>query len=99
MTVAENAQLHANDLFVGQTGVAGTTGFVKLSDSATLFSTNICVPRWGSQGIGTLEVGGNSVVTNVHVLRIAYNATSTTGVGQSGTVAMRGGSIFFDIDP
>ena len=99
LNVAENAQVHANDLFVGQTGVAGTTGFVKLSDSATLFSTNICVPRWGSQGIGTLEVGGNSVVTNVHVLRIAYNATSTTGVGQSGTVAMRGGSIFFDIDP
>ena len=99
LNVAENAQLHANDLFVGQTSVAGTTGFVKLSDTATLFSTNICVPRWGSQGVGTLEVGGNSVVTNVHDLRIAYNATSTTGVGQSGTVAMRGGSIFFDIDP
>ena len=99
LTVAENAQLHANDLYIGQTDKPGTTGFVKLSDSATLFSTNICVPRWGAQGIGTLEVGGNSVVTNVHVLRVSYNATQTAGVGVSGTVAMRGGSMFFNIDP
>ena len=99
VNVVENAQLHVNDLYVGQSSVAGTTGFVKLSDSATLVSTNICIPRWGSQGWGTLEVADNSVVTNVHDLRIAYNATSTTGVGQSGTLAMRGGSMFFDIDP
>ena len=99
VTITENAQLHAPWLAVGQTSVAGTTGYVKLYDNAMLVATNICIPRWGSQGWGTLEVGGNSVVTNVHILRLAYHAEQTTGVGRSGTLAMRGGSVFFTIDP
>ena len=98
VTITENAQLHAPWLAIGQTSVANTTGYLKLCDNAMLVSTNICIPRWGSQGWGTLEVGGNSVVTNVHILRVAYDANSTVGVGQSGTVAMRGGSMFFTID-
>lgn len=99
VTITENAQLHAPWLAIGQTDKPDTTGFIKLYDNAMLVATNICIPRWGGQGWGTLEVGGNSVVTNVHILRVAYHAEQTAGVGRSGTVAMRGGSMFFTIDP
>ena len=99
VTITENAQLHAPWLAIGQTDKPDTTGFIKLYDNAMLVATNICIPRWGGQGWGTLEVGGNSVVTNVHILRLAYHAEQTTGVGRSGTLAMRGGSVFFTIDP
>ena len=99
LNAAENAVLHAPNLYIGQSSGAGTAGFVTLSDSATLFATNICIPRWGDPGEGTLTVAGNSVVTNVQMLRLAYRADATIGVGKSGTLAMRGGSVFFDVDP
>ena len=94
LSVAENAQLHAPILGIGQTSVAGTTGFVKLSGTATLFSTNISLPKWGGAGHGTLEVADNSVITNLLMMQVGQNAAKTSAL-----VAMRGGSIFFDIDP
>ena len=94
LNVAENAQLHAPLFKIGQTSVAGTTGFVTLSDNATLFSTNITMPAWGNAGRGTLTVADNSVVTNIYQLQVGLDTA-----GASGTLAMRGGSICFDIDP
>jgi len=92
--VTDNAVLHAPLLRIGQTSTAGTTGFATLSDNATLFSTNILIPAWGTAGRGTLEVADNAVITNLQYLKVGLN-----GNANSQAVKMRGGSIFFDIDP
>ena len=93
LQVADNAVLHAPVLKIGQTSVAGTTGFATLSGNATLFSTNIVMPAWGSAGRGTLEVADNAVITNLQYLKVGLN-----GNANSQAVNMRGGSIYFDID-
>ena len=92
--VADNAVLHTPVLRIGQTSVAGTTGFATLSDNATLFATNIMIPAWGTAGRGTLEVADNAVITNLQYLKIGL-----TGNNNAQALKMRGGSIFFDIDP
>jgi len=92
--VADNAVFHAPLLRIGQTSQAGTTGFVTLSDNATLFSTNILIPAWGTAGRGTLEVADNAVITNLQYLKVGLD-----GNPNPQAVKMRGGSIFFDIDP
>ena len=92
--VADNAACYVPVLKIGQTSVAGTTGFVTLSDNATLYSTNIVMPAWGSAGRGTLEVADSAVITNLQYLKVGLN-----GNANSQAVKMRGGSIYFDIDP
>ena len=92
--IADNAVLHVPSLKIGQTSVAGTTGFATLSGNATLFSTNIVIPAWGDSGRGTLEVADNAVITNLQYLKVGLN-----GNANSQAVKMRGGSIYFDIDP
>ena len=89
VSVAGNAAVVSPSISVGKgTAVAQMT----LSDSATLFSTNISIANTGT-ATGTLEVGGGSVVTNLLAMEIGNSSKCNA------TLAMRGGAIFLDIDP
>ena len=90
VSVAGNATIAAPSVSVGQG--SATVALMTLADSATLFSTNIGIVSSGT-ATGTLEVGGDSVVTNLLTLDIG-NASKCNA-----TLAMRGGAIFLDIDP
>ncbi len=90
VSVAGNATIAAPSVSVGQG--SATVALMTLADSATLFSTNIGIVSSGT-ATGTLEVGGDSVVTNLLTLDIG-NASKCDA-----TLAMRGGAIFLDIDP
>lgn len=90
VSVAGNATIVAPSISVGQ-GTA-TMALMTLSDSATLFSTNIGIASSGT-ATGTLEVGGGSVVTNLLAMEIGNSSKCNA------TLAMRGGAIFLDIDP
>ena len=92
--VADNAVLHVPALKIGQTSTAGTTGFATLSGNATLFSTNILIPAWGDRGRGVLEVADNAVITNLQYLKVGLSGNASPQA-----VKMRGGSIYFDINP
>ncbi|MBR2839185.1 MAG: hypothetical protein IKE55_10405 [Kiritimatiellae bacterium] len=91
--IAENAQLRAALLSIGQTSIAGTAGFVTLSDNAKLVSPEVYLCKWGNAGQGTLTVADNSVITNIHLLQVGYGLAGT-----SATLSMRGGSIICDVN-
>jgi hypothetical protein len=91
VSVAGNATLAAPNIRVGQ---STSSGLLTLADTATLFATNIDIVSWGA-ATGTLVAGGNSVITNLLTMNIGHSSQA----GHNATLSMRGGAIFFDIDP
>ena len=91
VSVAGNATLAAPNIRVGQ---STSSGLLTLADTATLFATNIDIVSWGA-ATGTLVAGGNSVITNLLTMNIGHSSQA----GHDATLSMRGGAIFFDIDP
>ena len=89
VSVAGNATLAAPNIRVGQ---STSSGLLTLSDNATLFATNIEIVSWGTAN-GRFIVGGDAIVTNLYALTIGNSSTKCDA-----TFAMRGGSVFFDID-
>lgn len=89
--IAGSAEFHAPTIRVGQ---STSTGRMTLSDSATLFATNVSIVHWGA-ATGTLVAGGNSVITNLLTMNIGHSSQA----GHDAILSMRGGSVFLDIDP
>ncbi len=89
-SVSGNAEVHAVAVRVGQ---STSRGLMNLSDSATLYTPGISVVGWGN-ATGTLVVGDCAVVTNVEQLTIG-----NFYLHGPATLAMRGGSVFLDVNP
>ncbi len=90
VSVAGNATLAATNVCVGR---PSSVGLVTIADTATLFATNIDIVSSGAAR-GTVEVCGDAVITNLFTINVGNDSSKCDA-----TLAMRGGSVFFDIDP